>query len=97
MSAISPTGTGLPSDTQCFTYDHLRRLTEAWTPGIHDVTACGTAPDVDSLGGAAPYWHSYTYDVLGNRLSETKHSASGDTVRTYTTPVSGQAQSRTLT
>ncbi len=21
------------ADTQCFTYDYLRRLTEAWTPG----------------------------------------------------------------
>ena len=93
----TPTSTGLPSDTQCFAYDHLRRLIEAWTPGTHDATACGTAPDVNSLGGAAPYWHSYTYDAVGNRLSETKHSASGDTVRTYTHPAAGQPQPHTLT
>ncbi|MEY9211487.1 RHS repeat-associated protein [Thermobifida halotolerans] len=93
----APTAYGLPGDTQCFAYDHLRRLTEVWTPDTHGTTACDAAPDVDDLGGASPYWHSYTYDAVGNRETEVRHSASGDTVRTYTTPTAGQSQPHTLT
>ncbi|MEU6717481.1 RHS repeat-associated core domain-containing protein [Nonomuraea sp. NPDC046802] len=70
-----------PSDVQCFLYDHLRRLTEAWTPGGGD---CGAARSAGALGGAAPYWHSYDYDRLGNRTREVRHAAAGDTVRSYT-------------
>ncbi|OLF05402.1 hypothetical protein BU204_37190 [Actinophytocola xanthii] len=68
-----------PTDTQCFRYDHLRRLTEAWTP----TTGCGTNPTVTGLGGPAPYWHSHTYDKVGNRATETQHALGGDTTRTY--------------
>ncbi|MEY9212463.1 YD repeat-containing protein [Thermobifida halotolerans] len=68
-----------------------------WTPDVHGTTACEAAPDVDELGGASPYWHSYTYDAVGNRETEVRHAASGDTVRTYTTPTVGQSQPHTLT
>lgn len=68
-----------PADVQCFRYDHLRRLTEAWTPG----SDCAPAPTVAGLAGPAPYWHSFGYDNVGNRTSETNHAASGDTTRTY--------------
>lgn len=70
-------------DTQCFTYDHLRRLTEAWTP---QSSVCG-APGDGPLGGAQPYWQSFGYGAatdpsgrLGNRLSKTEHGAGGSTV-----------------
>jgi RHS repeat-associated protein len=33
------------------------------------------------VGGPQPYHHSYTYDVVGNRLTETRHEQ--DTTRTY--------------
>ncbi|ASU85399.1 hypothetical protein CDO52_23690 [Nocardiopsis gilva YIM 90087] len=97
-----PTAEGLASDTQCFAYDGLRRLTEAWTskPGEDDdKKSCAEKPSADALGGAAPYWHSYAYDKVGNRLTETKHSASssGDTVRTYTHPDPGKLQPHALT
>nr|WTB09098.1 polymorphic toxin-type HINT domain-containing protein [Streptomyces antimycoticus] len=36
-----------------------------------------------NLGGAAPYWTSYTYNVAGQRESETQHAAAGDTTTTY--------------
>ena len=39
-----------------------------------------------ALGGPAPYWHTYTYDTTGNRLTEIQHAAAGDTTRTYTYP-----------
>ncbi|MEV0317701.1 polymorphic toxin-type HINT domain-containing protein [Streptomyces sp. NPDC050658] len=94
VSDVSRTGT----DTQCFTYDYLRRMTEAWTQG--DKT-CATAPAGDKTGGPAPYWHSYTYDKAGNRLAETLHDTGGDstkdTKRTYDYPKPGDPQPHTLT
>ncbi|MBB6567807.1 RHS repeat-associated core domain-containing protein [Kribbella sandramycini] len=69
-----------PADVQCFQYDHLRRLTEAWTPG----TDCAATPTVEGLAGPAPYWHSFGYDKVGNRTSEVQHAPAGNTTRTYT-------------
>nr|WP_198151270.1 RHS repeat-associated core domain-containing protein [Kibdelosporangium sp. MJ126-NF4] len=80
VTSIADNPRELPRDTQCFRYDHLRRLAEAWTP----ISDCGANPSVTSLGGAAPYWHRYTYDAVGNRRTETQHAAAGDTTRTYT-------------
>jgi len=85
ITSIANTPADLPHDVQCFRYDHLRRLTEAWTP----TGGCGADPTTGALGGAAPYWHSYTYDAVGNRLAETQHAAAGDTVRTYGYPAAG--------
>ncbi|MFU8851486.1 RHS repeat-associated core domain-containing protein [Micromonospora sp. SL1-18] len=90
--ADAPSAGAAPADTQCFRYDYLRRLSEAWTPNGD----CASAPAVGALGGPAPYWHSYTYDVTGNRLSEVRHAAGGDTTRTYGHPAAGQAQPHTV-
>ncbi|TQN32979.1 RHS repeat-associated protein [Haloactinospora alba] len=84
----NPTSDGLPSDTQCFDYDHQRRLTEAWTPDSSSESACQNEPDSSALGGVAPYWNSYTYDAVGNRLQETRREGNGTTVREYT--IAGQ-------
>jgi RHS repeat-associated protein len=35
------------------------------------------------LGGPAPYWQSWTYDKVGNRLSQVDHRAGGDITTTY--------------
>ncbi|MEU9839389.1 RHS repeat-associated core domain-containing protein [Actinomadura sp. NPDC048032] len=77
-------------DNQCFTYDHLQRLTEAWSQGTTD--ACATEPTSTLIGGPAPYWQSFGYDKAGNRTSETRHGIGGatDTVRTYTYAPPGQ-------
>jgi RHS repeat-associated protein len=83
-----------PDDTQCFTYDHLRRLTDAWTPGSED---CSATPTTNGLNGPAPYWLSWTYDQAGNRLSQTNHAGSGDKTTTYTYPSAGGTQPHTLT
>ncbi|WP_460791602.1 RHS repeat domain-containing protein [Micromonospora sonneratiae] len=82
------------ADTQCFQYDYLRRMTEAWTPGNGD---CAAVRETAKLGGAAPYWYSYSYDKVGNRTGEVRHALGGDTTRTYTTPAAGAAQPHTLT
>ncbi|WP_156365700.1 type IV secretion protein Rhs [Nocardiopsis sp. NRRL B-16309] len=79
-----PTADHLQADVQCFTYDHMRRMTEVWTPDATGEQACADEPAVDALGGAAPYWHSYEYDRLGNRTSEVQHGPGGGVTRTYT-------------
>ncbi|MDP9792701.1 RHS repeat-associated protein [Catenuloplanes nepalensis] len=76
------------ADTQCFAYDLLGRLTTAWTPQAGP-TACGTAPSLAALGGAAPYWTDWTFDDLGNRRSQTTHAAAGNTTTTYALPEPG--------
>lgn len=85
-----------PTDTQCFTYDYLQRITEAWTPAASD---CATAPSSSALGGPAPYWQSYGYDVTGNRTSITHHAKSATgltTTDTYAYPAPGGPQPHAL-
>ncbi|SFR26774.1 intein C-terminal splicing region/intein N-terminal splicing region/RHS repeat-associated core domain-containing protein [Lentzea waywayandensis] len=71
--------TVLGVDKQCFGYDHLRRLTQAWTVSGN----CGD-PANAALSGATQYAHSYEYDQTGNRTKEIQRAATGgDTTRTY--------------
>jgi RHS repeat-associated protein len=92
VTSIAMTSDSLGSDTQCFSYDHLQDLTKAWTPSDND---CSDAPSISGLGGAAPYWDSYTVDpATGNRTSETQHGAGGsgnDVVSDYNYPTAGSA------
>jgi len=92
VTDTSRTGT----DNQCFTYDHLGRTTEAWT---QSTTTCANTPATEVLGGLAPYWDSYTYDVVGNRLTEIQHattSAASDTSRVYHYPKPGSHKLATV-
>ncbi|WP_433349410.1 HNH/endonuclease VII fold putative polymorphic toxin [Micromonospora sp. CA-111912] len=91
-----------PQDTQCFTYDHQRRLTEAWTPSSYD---CGTKPQVNTdVGGPAPYWQQWSFGApddpkgrIGNRLTQTERGTSTGTVTTsYSYPVAGAVQPHRL-
>ena len=90
---------GAPTDTQCFTYDYLRRMEEAWTPkpGTDNLAGdCEADPSVADLGGPAPYWQAWTFDKTGNRKTETKRWSGGSTTATYTYPNAGAAQPHTL-
>jgi YD repeat-containing protein len=96
--ALGPKAADAPinqtADTQCFNYDYLRRLTQAWTPASADCTA---APAAAGLGSAAPYWQQWSYDATGNRLTQTEHAtASGDVSTSYGYPAAGAAQAHTL-
>ncbi|MFC9956018.1 RHS repeat domain-containing protein [Streptomyces nigra] len=85
------------TDTQCFSYDGYRRLTEAWTPSSND---CTTTRSTSALGGPAPYWTSWTYRPGGLRDTQTEHKASGDTKTAYGYPTvnaDGAGQPHTLT
>ncbi|WP_371659829.1 polymorphic toxin-type HINT domain-containing protein [Streptomyces sp. NBC_00280] len=93
VSDTSRSGT----DNQCFGYDRLGRVAEAWA---QSATSCATTPSTGVLGGPAPYWTSYTYDKVGNRLTETQHGTTAgapDTGRTYHYPDPGAVRPHTLT
>jgi hypothetical protein len=78
------TGTRLDAtaatETQCYSYDQLARLTTAWT--ATDACAATPAPADhstvgDSLGAASAYWTSWSLDVLGNRTGQNQHDLGG--------------------
>lgn len=93
LSDVSRSGT----DTQCFTYDYLSRLSEAWT---QDEQTCADGPAGNLIAGPAPYWQSYAYDKSGNRIGLTEHDPTGatakDTKSTYTYPAPGTPQPHAL-
>ncbi len=60
---------------ECFRYDHLRRLTQAWS---QTTTACTTPQRT----GADPYWRQWTFDSIGNRLTQIDKNTT-DTTWTY--------------
>ncbi len=91
VTAISDRSTdvagGAKRDYQCFAYDGYQRLTEAWTPQHGtELTSpqCAVTRSVSGLGGAAPYWNSYTYNNAGLRTAVTDHTPTGDQTDTYT-------------
>ncbi|MFE6103913.1 polymorphic toxin-type HINT domain-containing protein [Streptomyces laurentii] len=79
-SIFDHANTGNGTDFQCFTHDGQRRLTEAWTPKTADCASTGRT--VANLGGAAPYWTSYTYNTAGQRVTE-KQNTTTPVTRTY--------------
>ncbi|MGH8959797.1 MAG: glycohydrolase toxin TNT-related protein [Jatrophihabitantaceae bacterium] len=62
-----------PADTQCYRYDDLQRLQQAWTPASAD---CAADPSSSALGGPARYWQAYGYDSSGDRTSLTNYATS---------------------
>jgi RHS repeat-associated protein len=93
ITGITEAGAGQPTDTQCYRYDHLRRVTSAWTPASGD---CTTDPEVAELGGPAPYRQSWSFDAIGNRLTETRH-ATNPTTYTYHYPAARSPKPHTVT
>src|SRR6185437_12570486 len=93
------------TQTQCFAYNNLDELTTAWTDtgkttttsttsgGGQSVAGIGgcasTTPAAANIGGPAPYWETWTYDLLGDRTSQTTYNtalpASQDTLANATT------------
>ncbi|MEE6263560.1 polymorphic toxin-type HINT domain-containing protein [Plantactinospora sonchi] len=94
IDKIRDTAADPVDDTQCFGYDYLRRLTEAWTPASGDCTATRT---VSGLGGPAPYSLSWTFNTVGNRLSQVAHLPSGNATTNYQYPATGAARPHALT
>ncbi|WP_330246268.1 polymorphic toxin-type HINT domain-containing protein [Streptomyces sp. NBC_00562] len=101
VTSIVDNPTGGSRDVQCFRYDNLRRMTDDWTSsqtpngavgtGSPDA-ACTADPSSSTVGGVTPYWHSYEFDNLGNRKSETSHGIDGaaTATKTYTYGENGE-------
>ncbi|MBK3626350.1 hypothetical protein JHN59_16155 [Streptomyces sp. MBT49] len=81
-------------ETQCYQYDELDRLTQAWT-ATDDCNAVPTASAHaqvgDPLSGGTAYWTSWDFDVLGQRQHQIEHSTTGgsDTTTSYTYDYNG--------
>jgi RHS repeat-associated protein len=95
-------GSSASSETQCFNYDQLDRLSMAWTA----TDSCAATPSSsnsstvgDNLGTSSAYWTSWSYDALGNRTSQVQHSVAGgaDTTTAYGYNGNGASQPGTLT
>ncbi|MGA4545171.1 polymorphic toxin-type HINT domain-containing protein [Uniformispora flossi] len=84
--AEGPNPTSATTDTQCFSYDYLRRLTDAWTA----TDDCAAKPGAvgpggtPQVGGPSAYWTSYTYRADGSRLTEVQHDTTGDASKNVT-------------
>jgi RHS repeat-associated protein len=90
ITRIADSRLGAASDTQCFRYNLLGRMTDAWTATdacAGDPGTTGTAPTV---GGPDPYWTSWTFDDNGNRKTQVQHALPGQTGDTATSYTYGQ-------
>ncbi|MDJ0386178.1 polymorphic toxin-type HINT domain-containing protein [Streptomyces sp. G-G2] len=86
ITSVTDSQPGGRTDRQCYAYDPMGQLTQAWTgktdtctgPSLNDVTP---GPDGDG------YWQSYSFDPIGNRSKLVDHdltNASLDDEYTYT-------------
>ncbi|MEV0431357.1 ricin-type beta-trefoil lectin domain protein [Micromonospora sp. NPDC050495] len=74
--------------SQCYRYDGMHRLTEAFTT----TTDCATTPTDVAATGKQPYWDSYTFDNAGRRATDTHRTGTATTNRTYNYPALSQPQ-----
>lgn len=91
---------GAATQTQCFGYDALDRLNQAWTATDKCAAPPSTAAGSTNVGGITPYWTSWSFQPSGLRATQVRHAlpgASGDTTTTYTYPAPGNPQAHTLT
>jgi RHS repeat-associated protein len=88
--ADTPADVQAAANVQCFQYDYLSRLTQAWAQGN---AGCAATPSASAEGGAAPYWETYTYNAVGDMTSITSTTPAGavtTTTSTYPAPASAQ-------
>jgi RHS repeat-associated protein len=94
ITRVSTTSDAHAADVQCFSYDGLQALTDAWTPSAGN---CATGPTA-ALGGPAVYRMKYATDAAtGNRTSATSWQGTTATVTTYTYPAGGAARPHAVT
>ncbi|MFF3447583.1 polymorphic toxin-type HINT domain-containing protein [Streptomyces sp. NPDC002667] len=70
------------TDQQCYSYDALARLTDAWTGKDNCAANPPTSGTLTTTPGS--YWQSFSYDAIGNRHQSVDHAigGSGSTVTT---------------
>ncbi|PZU46432.1 MAG: hypothetical protein DI566_08060, partial [Microbacterium sp.] len=74
--ADAPTNTAVQSqaERQCFSYDGMRRLTQAWSTTAGACQAAGSVSQ-SNIGGPSPFWQQYAYDSVGNRTQKIVRTA----------------------
>jgi RHS repeat-associated protein len=93
--ADTPAGAPGSTDVQCFQYDYLARLVQAWAQGS---TGCAATPSASAEGGAAPYWNAYAYNTVGDLTAITTTAPSGAvTTTTDSYPAAGAARPHGIT
>jgi RHS repeat-associated protein len=71
------------TDAQCYRYDRLARLVQAWTAKDACPAASTGQPDSGTASAAAgSYWQSFAYSPTGERTQLVEHSTSGGADRT---------------
>ena len=88
------------TDAQCYRYDSLARLVDAWTAAGACPGAAVAKPAAGEVAGTAgSYWQTFAYDAIGDREQSVEHSTTGgaDVSTTYVTGTSTGAQPHTLT
>ncbi|MDF6019357.1 ricin-type beta-trefoil lectin domain protein [Streptomyces sp. JH34] len=105
VTGIQERSTGI-QERQCFTYDPIGQLTEAWTSADLDHCVDGPVKEDGALNVTAGpdgsgYWQQYEYDLLGNRKKLTEKDLAGatakDSVTSYAYGKADGSQPHTLT
>ena len=83
------------SRSECFRYDPLGRVTDAWASSTACPAPVGGSPSVgapaltSTLTGWGRYHARYTYDTLGNRTSVTQRDDAATRTRSWSYPAPG--------
>lgn len=90
VTSEADTPSGGPAQVQCYSYDYLGRLVQAWS----QVSAgCASSPSQSAEGGAAPYWNQYTYNSVNDLTKVVSTPPSGSaTTTTSSFPAAGSAR-----
>ncbi|MFI7401668.1 polymorphic toxin-type HINT domain-containing protein [Streptomyces sp. NPDC049541] len=75
------------TDQQCYGYDALDRLTDAWTANDNCAANPPTSTSLAKTAGA--YWQSFSYDAIGNRHQSVDHAIGGSGATATTTYTDG--------
>ena len=94
ITRASTTADNQSADIQCFRYNALQALKDAWTPASGD---CSTGASA-ARGGPAPYRAAFNVDPdTGNRTKATTWSGSTATSSTYSYPAAGAPRPHAVT
>lgn len=96
LASIDSKQNDVVQQSECFGYDYLLQLNEAWTT-TPSAGGCQAGPSPGAVAGPDRYWTSYRYDAVGNRTSVVEHGlTTGDTTSTYTYPAAGSARAHAV-
>lgn len=93
--------TGAPVQTQCFRYDKLNQLTQAWSSTDSCATDPTTLGNTTKVGGPQPYWMTWSFNAAGVRTAQVQNAVPGGatskTTTTYTMASPGHAHALSST